>query len=386
MLEEEKKDVVSTSSDDINQEEENVIAGLNQDSVSEVLYSVDTSVDLSNIASDIESQRKEFFSKNNRVSLITKITNPIMIVIIIIGAIFMFLDSDNDVYNILSYSLMGGGVGVLIIVYIVIRFIRPNASKYISFVTKSFNSYMYQDKRYSKVIADEGERLQLVQVTSDRVYQSISDVGSRNVCKGFFNKYNFLACELSLNGKDKQGNYDLFLGKYITYENLLKFDGRVIINIKLSSDGSVKNFDLPNDVSDLVKVKEEDTLTIYASEGLHYEDIVDKKLLDTLSKFEVNRDKHLLGVNLVIWGGHSALYLSYDNDILAMPYKNEFTIDNINQLRDQQLLGLELLSLLCKSKRIATDVVIKPEVEEVVSTQTNTDESSENTQIEENQQ
>ena len=216
---------------------ENVIAGLSKESVDEALYTVDKNIDVNTFESEVEEQRKQYFEKANRSRLISKISNAILIVIAVIGLVLLFVDPENDVYNYVGYGLTGGAILLLIIVYIILRFIRPDASKYIAFITKIFNNYTYLDSRYSKVIADSNERIQLAQVSSDKVYLGISDIGSRNVCKGYFNKNQFLACELSLGAKDKSGTSDLFLGKYITYENLLKFDGRIIINIKLSDDG-----------------------------------------------------------------------------------------------------------------------------------------------------
>ena len=336
---------------------ENVIAGLSKESVDEALYTVDKNIDVNTFESEVEEQRKQYFKKANRSRLISKISNAILIVIAVIGLVLLFIDPENDVYNYVGYGLTGGAILLLIIVYIILRFIRPDASKYIAFITKTFNNYTYLDSRYSKVIADSNERIQLAQVSSDKVYLGISDIGSRNVCKGYFNKNQFLACELSLGAKDKSGTSDLFLGKYITYENLLKFDGRIIINIKLSDDGSVKNFDLPSDILDLKEVVKDKTLTIYSSEGLHYQDIVDDKFLDLLKKFNVSNESHLLDINVVIWGGHSAIYLSYDNEILSLPYKNVFTKDNILKLAQDQLQALELLQLLLKDKHIKTDEV-----------------------------
>ncbi len=336
---------------------ENVIAGLSKESVDEALYTVDKNIDVNTFESEVEEQRKQYFEKANRSRLISKISNAILIVIAVIGLVLLFIDPENDVYNYVGYGLTGGAILLLVIVYIILRFIRPDASKYIAFITKTFNNYTYLDSRYSKVIADSNERIQLAQVSSDKVYLGISDIGSRNVCKGYFNKNQFIACELSLGAKDKSGTSDLFLGKYITYENLLKFDGRIIINIKLSDDGSIKNFDLPSDILDLKEVVKDKTLTIYSSEGLHYQDIVDDKFLDLLTKFTVSNESHLLNINVVIWGGHSAIYLSYDNEILSLPYKNVFTKDNILKLAQDQLQALELLQLLLKDKHIKTDEV-----------------------------
>lgn len=352
---------VENVSNETSQNSENVIAGLGKEEVQQALYSIDKDFNPSNFEKDIEEKRLEYFTKSDKLNLISKIVRPIIMVLAIAGAIMAFLGI--DIVNYVGYGLIGFAVVALIVYTLVMRKLRPNGKVYSEYVTKQFNNYTYHDARYSNVFADNEERIQLSQVSSDRVYSGVKDLGSRNVCKGLFNKFSFLSCDLSVQGGEKNNRVDLFFGKYITYENRLKFDGRIVINVCLSNDNSVKNYDLPNDVLDLKEVLKDGTLTVYASEGLHYENVITDEFLNKLSQLKVAKETHLINVNVVIWGGHSAIYLSYDDESLTLPYKNVFTKDNIEILKNNQLNALELLEIVNKDKHIKTDKIETKETE-----------------------
>ena len=104
---------------------ENVIAGLSKESVDEALYTVDKNIDVNTFESEVEEQRKQYFEKANRSRLISKISNAILIVIAVIGLVLLFIDPENDVYNYVGYGLTGGAILLLVIVYIILRFIYP---------------------------------------------------------------------------------------------------------------------------------------------------------------------------------------------------------------------------------------------------------------------
>ena len=69
-------------------------------------------------------------------------------------------------------------------------------------------------------------------------------------------------------------------------------------------------------------LEDKEELTVYGLEGANYHDIIDNKILSQLKKLKI--EGHLLNVNVVFWGGHTAVYLSYDDPILTVPFEKEF--------------------------------------------------------------
>ena len=50
--------------------------------------------------------------------------------------------------------------------------------------------------------------------------------------------------------------------------------------------------------------------------------MIDNKIISQLRRLNV--EGHLLNVNVVFWGGHTAVYISYDDPILSVPFDKEF--------------------------------------------------------------
>ena len=152
------------------------------------------------------------------------------------------------------------------------------------------------------------------------MYQEATGVNSRNVVRGTYKKHHFLYAEAALTrpSSRKQQVPPLFVGRYISVPNQMKFDGRFIFAFK----NPKSPVDLPNNIDDLVVLEDKEELTVYGLEGSNYHDIIDNKILSQLKKLKI--EGHLLNVNAVFWGGHTAVYLSYDDPILTVPFEKEF--------------------------------------------------------------
>ena len=60
---------------------------------------------------------------------------------------------------------------------------------------------------------------------------------------------------------------------------------------------------------------------MYGKEGVNYHELISNKILSQLKKIELGN--HLLNVNFVFWGGHTAAYISYDDTIMSVPFDKE---------------------------------------------------------------
>ena len=101
-------------------------------------------------------------------------------------------------------------------------------------------------------------------------------------------------------------------------ENTLHFKDYFIINIR-AKDNPV---DLPTKIDGLALLTDEEGFAIYGPKDEDIKKLVGTKFLPALRKIEL--DNVLLNINVVIWAGHTAAYLSYCDEIMTLPFQNPF--------------------------------------------------------------
>lgn len=267
----------------------------------------------------IEDARLDFHKayKSSRT-----ISNIIMfaMVALIVGVMFLVL-SNNQALQITGYALAGAMVVGMIVYYIFNRNRLPNKTKvYISTLIDAVNKEMFKNQDFAEIKTDADERLKMDDLAGDGIYSGANEVRSRNVVHGTFNEHHFLYAEAALvrPSTRKQQVPPLFVGRYISVPNNMNFEGRFVLVHKNPKDP----LDLPNSVSDLVVLEEKEDFVVYGPEGANYHNVINNKTISQLNKFEIA--DHLLNVNVVFWGGHTAAYLSYDDTIMSVPVEKAF--------------------------------------------------------------
>ena len=267
----------------------------------------------------IEDARKEL---HKSYTTSRRISNILMFVVLaaIVGIMFLII-SNNQVLKIVGYCLAGALVVGMVVYYIINRKKLPNRIKdYVPFVMKTLNQQMFSRQGFSELKNDPEEKLTMDDLIGDAVYKDATGINSRNIIRGVYKGHHFLYAEAALTrpSSRKQQVPPLFVGRYISVPNQMKFDGRFIFAFK----NPKSPVDLPNNIDDLVVLEDKEELTVYGLEGSNYHDIIDNKILSQLKKLQI--EGHLLNVNAVFWGGHTAVYLSYDDPILTVPFEKEF--------------------------------------------------------------
>ena len=267
----------------------------------------------------IEDARKEL---HKSYTTSRRISNILMFVVLaaIVGIMFLII-SNNQVLKIVGYCLAGALVVGMVVYYIINRKKLPNRIKdYVPFVMKTLNQQMFSRQGFSELKNDPEEKLTMDDLIGDAVYKDATGINSRNIIRGVYKGHHFLYAEAALTrpSSRKQQVPPLFVGRYISVPNQMKFDGRFIFAFK----NPKSPVDLPNNIDDLVVLEDKEELTVYGLEGSNYHDIIDNKILSQLKKLQI--EGHLLNVNAVFWGGHTAVYLSYDDAILTVPFEKEF--------------------------------------------------------------
>ena len=268
---------------------------------------------------EIEEQRKALY-KSYATS--RRISNILMFVMVaaIAGVMFMII-SNNNILRIVGYVVAGLLLAGMIIYYVLNRKKLPNKVKdYVAFVSATLNKEMFSAQGFGEIESNPDDRLQMDDLIGDGVYVEATGINSRNIVKGTYKGHHFTYSEAALlrPSSRKQQVPPLFVGRYISMPNQMKFDGRFIFNFR----NPKQPLDVPNAITDLSVLEEKDEFIVYGPENTNYHDVINNKILSQLKKIEIQ--DHLLNVNVVFWGGHTAVYLSYDDPILSVPFEKQF--------------------------------------------------------------
>ena len=287
----------------------------------------------------IEDARQDLYksyAKSRRISNILMFA----VVIAICGIMFMII-SNIQALKIVGYCLAGVLVVSMILYYVLTRKNLPNkVQNYVPTVMKILNDKMFSMPGFSEIKNDPQEKLQMDDLVGDGVYVEANGVNSRNVVRGVYNGHHFLYAEAALTrpSTKKQQVPPLFVGRYISIPNQMKFEGRFILTFK----NPKQPLDLPNAITDLVVLEEKDDFCVYGPENANYHDVIDNKIVSKFKKLQI--EGHLLNVNAVFWGGHTAVYLSYDDAILSVPFDKPFDKDGFEKSLDDLVICLKAMS------------------------------------------
>ncbi len=267
----------------------------------------------------IEDARKDLY---NSYTTSRRISNIIMFVVVaaIVGIVFM-VTANNTVLKIVGYSLAGAILIGMILYYVLSRKKFPEKTKaYVALVADTINGRIFNKPGFKDIQCDKEEKFKLDDLVGDGVYNNATGINSRNIVHGSYKDHHFLYGEAALlrPAQKKQQVPPLFVGRYISMPNQLKFEGRIIITIKNEKEP----LDLPNAIDDLVVLEEKNEWVVYGKEGTDYRSLIDNKIISKLKKIEIGN--HLLNVNVVFWGGHTAVYISYDDTIMSVPFDKPF--------------------------------------------------------------
>ena len=107
--------------------------------------------------------------------------------------------------------------------------------------------------------------------------------------------------------------------------NELEFEGRFVIAYK----NPKQPYDLPNNVDDLVVLEEREDLVVYGPQDADFRKVLGASFINEVRRLRL--DNHLFNVNIAVWGGHSAAYLSYDDGVMAIPFEKPFDYEGFEQ-------------------------------------------------------
>ena len=286
----------------------------------------------------LEAQRQDFYKTYNGQRRLSNILLPIA-GLLMAGSFILFLGVKEQWGKITGGCLIGATLVGMILFFIFTRNKLPNKSKeYIRNFALLSDNYVFssQDIKNARVLLKK--RYAIADFVPDRVYKDCIDIASRNIVEFEYKEHFVNVGELALykQGAKRNQRALLFVGKYMSFTNDYHFEDRYIINISSS-----KQTDLPNDIEDLVALKQQNQFAIYGKEGANPEKDLSKEVINNLK--EINCGGALLNVNIVLWAGRTAVYLSYDDGIVSIPLDKKLNSDAFAQLKKNILDILEIL-------------------------------------------
>ena len=296
------------------------------------------------LGEEVEERRKELFEAFQKSK---KISNILMIavVLVVVGAMALLM-VNQDWSKIVGYSLAGVALVGLVIFSLLTKNKFPNKSKeYIRFVTTRMDREIYNNTEFQDVRVDLNEKYTITELSLERVYKSPVDIGSRNIVRGKYLGQGFSCGELALYSSKEEGKRKMkavaFIGKYLELQNTLHFEGRYILNFRAE-----KPNDLPTDIDDLVELNNAENFLVYGPEGSDYTKDIPAKFIAELKKIKVAGN--LLNLNVVLWAGHTGVYLSYDDPVVALPFDKPFDVEPQNAFKNDLLAVLDAERLINK--------------------------------------
>ena len=292
------------------------------------------------IVDEVETKRLALLASYKKSRLISRIVT-MAVLACVLGACFL-ITIDHVAAKAVGFSLAGAALIAMIVFYFKGKNKFPNISKvYINEVTELLNNYVFEDKRFKDIQPEPDKKITKAEMALDRLYKEGIDAGSRNSVKATFKDKEFEVTEAAIyyQSENKRATKKVgFLGKYLTFKNDLKFEGRYIFNLKNKEEKNV--VDQPNDIEDLEKVYDEDCLEIYAPRK-DFKEVFGTEFTKKLR--EVKIEGPLLNLSFVVWASHTAVYLSYDDSVTTLPFEHPLNKEAIDKYRDDLINVLSLL-------------------------------------------
>ena len=116
-----------------------------------------------------------------------------------------------------------------------------------------------------------------------------------------------------------------------------------IKKIELDNYGYVLTEEVVNDSLHTYFILEEDNLQVYAPNEKPIKDVFGTHFLGKLK--EIKTDEKLLNFVMVVWSGHTAIYLSYDDAVTLLPFEHPFNKEAQDKYRSDLSLSLALATL-----------------------------------------
>ena len=292
------------------------------------VINLEQNLTLDSFSENIERNRDDFYKTFSKQRKISNFLIPI-VGLIMAASFVLFLAVSQPWGKIVGGVIIGVTLVGMVVFYIITRNKLPGKSQeYLRNFAVASNSYLVSKQEVKDPRLFYKKRFAVSDFLPDRVYKDVADLASRNIVEFDYKDHMVQMGEAALYKKGAKKNQKelLFVGRYLSFANDYHFEDRYIINIHKKD-----KVDLPTDFDDLVVIKEQNNFAIYGKDGANFTKDLGKEVINNLLSLDCTGA--LLNINIVVWAGHTAAYLSYDDSIVAIPLDKKLNSASYQQLK-----------------------------------------------------
>jgi len=290
----------------------------------------------------IENKRGPLYKEFKKSRTMSNILTAVVLILCVAGMILV--TNENTVLKIIGWVVLGLGLVAMIIFYVFNKkHFEKNTRDYIAFASDLLNKASFKNENF-KNIKLTGNKLEVADVSGNGAYVDIYRVASRNTSTGEYSgtRFTFSEAALFTKGEKKNTERALFVGKYLDVLNNLKFKGNVIIQ----SVALEKPIDELNGLTGKEKLFEDENFSVYGDKDFDYKAELGEQFISKFRKIKI--EDHLLNLAISFWEGHSIVFLSYDDDVIAIPFDKAFNAQAFECYRKQLTEVFDALKYLGK--------------------------------------
>lgn len=293
---------------------------------------------LESFSEQIEKGRDDFYKTFSKQRRISNLLIPI-VGLVMAGSLVLFMAVNAVWGKIVGGVLIGVTlVGMLVFFFITKNKLPAKSQAYLRNFAIYSNNYLTSKNEVKSPRLFFKKRYAVSDFLPDRVYKDVVDIASRNIVEFNYKEHSVQMGEAALYKAGAKRNQKelLFVGRYLSFTNDYHFEDRYIINIKRK-----ESVDLPNDFEDLKILKEQNNFAVYGKDGANFLKDLGKDVINNLMSIDCKDS--LLNVNIVVWAGHTASYLSYDDSIVSIPLDKKLNSAAYQQLKKNIFDILDIL-------------------------------------------
>ena len=275
-----------------------------------------------------------------------KIGNILTFAILIIAIVGMYLVSGDSskTQKIIGWVVLVAGMAAMVAFYFLSKKkFETHTKAYIQFVNDTLNNASFTDSRFTDIVSTD-TKVEVTDLAGNGVYTDVVKVASRNIVNGKYDGASFKFAEAAIYKKTdnkRQPAIAAFVGKYFELENSLKFEGNFVINIFRENP-----FDTPNGISGKATLYTQEGITVYGDEGADFRKVLGEEFFGNLKK--IKAVNHLLNLAISFYEGRTYVFMSYDDEVIAMPFDRPINPEGFNSFTEDLKKVFETLKLLGK--------------------------------------
>ncbi|MCX5775727.1 MAG: hypothetical protein NTV44_05160 [Firmicutes bacterium] len=284
----------------------------------------------------IEEKRAAFMAYYKKQKLYNNIAMIAVVAVVISAYVFV-----QGMLN-LQYLTLGIVAATLVILLVYSRIMRKRVDKatktYINEYYDLQTSLVFPSDKFANAKIEMTARLEEKEFTDAGIIKEIIKTSSRGLITTSYGDAKISLADLAAYDTVDRKKGPVFLGKYLTCDNHLSLDGRILIYIKPKIAGKG-----PNDLSDVKEVLATETRVIYASTS-DYSNVITKRVLDVIDSINVNET--LTDVTISIKSGKTYIALSYNDSLMVIPLQSPFNSSPTDKYRLDIEKIAELITLI----------------------------------------